>query len=76
MLLQVGVDKHAMTADQGYTALHFAAMERHQDVVDQLLQAGADKEAVDNNGFTAFDLAPLSLHQNLVLQTVSTFQGA
>ena len=47
-----GKDKH------GNTPLHIAAASNHLAVVLQLLKLGANKDAKDGNGKTAYELAP------------------
>lgn len=39
------------------TPLHFAAGKGHKDVVKYLLQKGADPHAMDDDGYTAADIA-------------------
>lgn len=46
----------------GRTALHHAAQRRHPDMVDTLLEAGADSNAVDAYGNTPLHLIVLSHH--------------
>lgn len=43
--------------ESGMTALMFAARDATIETVDLLLQYGADKSVMDNNGFTALDYA-------------------
>ncbi|KAF1328368.1 Calmodulin-binding transcription activator, partial [Globisporangium splendens] len=50
---------------QGQTALHLAAGCGHTDVVDVLVQSGADLFAVDFDGFTAADRAEKSGHSEV-----------
>ncbi|MCG8339937.1 MAG: ankyrin repeat domain-containing protein, partial [Cytophagales bacterium] len=49
----------------GQTALHKAAASGNKDIVDALLDAGADKTLQDNNGKTAGDLAEEAGHKDL-----------
>jgi len=46
----------------GKTALHCAAEKGYVDVVQLLLDLGADKSLVDNSGLTAYDLAFFNNH--------------
>lgn len=48
--LSAGVDPNSRDADSGYTPLHIAAYSRHAGVVQMLLEAGADPNAVDKHG--------------------------
>mmetsp|Transcript_18628 Transcript_18628/g.33333 ORF Transcript_18628/g.33333 Transcript_18628/m.33333 type:complete len:220 (-) Transcript_18628:523-1182(-) len=41
----------------GYTALHYAAISGKTIVINYLLKVGANKNAKDTNGMTAYDLA-------------------
>lgn len=43
--------------DSGYTALHYAALSGKGIVINYLLKAGAEKNAKDASGMTAYDLA-------------------
>ena len=49
-----------------HTPLHMAAMKGYQDVVMFLLEQGADRDALDNDGQTALDYAMLMSHDALV----------
>ena len=53
-----GVDVNEQGAN-ACTALHHAAQEKHADVVELLLQHGADKALRDNDGDTAADCASI-----------------
>ena len=48
------------------TALQLAAEEGHWEVVKLLLEAGADKDATDNAGYTALDSASANGHSEVV----------
>jgi cytohesin len=50
-LLKAGADKEAKNKDQE-TPLHVAARRGHADTVNALLKAGANVNAVDDNGKT------------------------
>jgi hypothetical protein len=52
--------------DEGFTALHQAAQEGHADIVQYLLDNGADIDLTDNDGATARDLAENNDHQDVV----------
>ncbi|CAK9000838.1 Ankyrin-2 (ANK-2) (Ankyrin-B) (Brain ankyrin) [Durusdinium trenchii] len=64
ILLQAAVDKDAKNND--YTALHVAAQAGHQNLINVLLQAGADQDAVARAGYTALHLASECGQQNAV----------
>jgi ankyrin repeat protein len=51
---------------QQQTALHFAALGGSQQLVAKLVEAGADKDAVDSGGFTPLWLAAHMGHLHLV----------
>ena len=51
LLIKWGADLEMVTVN-GYTALHFAAMEAQDDAVEVLLHAGAKIEAKDKQGRT------------------------
>ena len=53
------VDVNAVNSD-GRTALHCAARFAHAEVVRMLVDAGADVNAADNNGYTPLDAVLLS----------------
>ncbi|MDH3424304.1 MAG: ankyrin repeat domain-containing protein, partial [Gemmatimonadota bacterium] len=68
-LLRVGVDVNAARGD-GMTALHLSAEQGHDDVVRELLSAGADLEAGTRIGrYTALHLASRRGHVD-VLRTL------
>jgi len=51
------LEKGASVDKQGWTALHYAASGGHNNVIEKLLAAGADIDAVSPNGTTALMLA-------------------
>lgn len=51
------VDLDAQTKPGGWTALMFACRNGHEGVVKKLIQAGADINAVNDNGLTASNIA-------------------
>jgi ankyrin repeat protein len=50
----------------GQTPLHYAAMKGHADIVQTLLDHGADHEVVDMIDYTALDLAISYRHNNVI----------
>ena len=44
-----------VTADGGFTALHFAASEGHKEVVELLIATGADVNGTSDRGVTPLD---------------------
>ena len=52
--------------DNGRTALHWAALHGKIQVVEALLNAGADKAVKDEDGRTALDLAQYNNHPAIV----------
>jgi len=65
LLLQAGATVDAVDND-GYTALHDAAIMGKIQVVEALLNAGADKALKDNDGYTALDDAQRRNHPAIV----------
>ncbi|KAM0553381.1 hypothetical protein ACHAPJ_007395 [Fusarium lateritium] len=59
-LLEEGVDVNS-SDDQGHTAIHFAILRGHFDVMSLLSSKGADQTKKDNHGKSPFDLALLAL---------------
>jgi ankyrin repeat protein len=51
--------------ENGWTALHWAAVGGHKDVVELLLNKGADVTAEDTDGLTALDLAEYGGHKEV-----------
>ena len=58
--------EHAILNAWGKGALHAAAYQGHEDMVQVLLLAGADLEAVDNDGTTPLYLAAQQKHKGVV----------
>ncbi|MEO8052741.1 MAG: ankyrin repeat domain-containing protein [Acidobacteriota bacterium] len=52
LLLEVGLDVNATEPEKGQNALMWAAAEGHPDVVDLLIQKGANVNAASKSGFT------------------------
>ena len=52
--------------NDGYTALHYAAIDGQIQVVEALLNAGADKAVKGNDGMTALDEAQEKNHTAIV----------
>jgi ankyrin repeat protein len=57
LLLQADSDPNATDSEEGWSALMFAAAEGHRDVVQKLLEYGADVSLKDKDGDTAIDFA-------------------
>jgi len=57
---------HAIMNAWGKTALHAAAYRGHEELVQVLLQAGADLEAAGSDGFTPMYLAAPQKHEGIV----------
>lgn len=67
MLLQhVNGEALAARDDIGATALHYAAVEGHEKVVNVLLSRGADRQSKDNRGMAPLILAALKGHLGVV----------
>ena len=70
-LLQQGADVNAAQAD-GLTALHWAAMNNHGDIVDVLLYAGATVRPLTRvGGYTPLHLAARAGHAEIVTKLVA-----
>ncbi len=72
--LEKGADVNA-AADNGATALHWAAARGGADVVRVLLKAGADTSRPDGNGLTALMLAEKKGHGE-VAELIRKYSGA
>ena len=57
LLLNGGADPNGASTGNGRTPLHFAAYRGHKDVVQILLDKGADPSRTDNSGCTPLSLA-------------------
>lgn len=53
------LDRRMSRFEQGQTPLHFAISRNSHDILDLLIELGADLEAEDRNGQTAFAVAML-----------------
>ncbi len=64
-LIEAGTDVNTHDGDQKWTALHFAARDQLQDIVQLLLVNGADPNALECFGYTpigrCLDVSPPSL---------------
>lgn len=70
-LLQQGSDVNAAQAD-GLTALHWAAMNNHGDIIDVLLYAGATVKPLTRvGGYTPLHLAARAGHAEIVTKLVA-----
>jgi uncharacterized protein len=57
LLVERGCSPDARASDQGYTALHLAANNGNVELIEFLIQAGADRNLKTGAGETAYDLA-------------------
>ena len=76
-LIEKGADANSRTSANGWSALHYAAMNGNVEIVQALLKAGADANyagAKDGQASTAKALKPLSLAQGM-LDVVTQIQG-
>ena len=68
-LIEKGADANSRTSPNGWSALHYAAMNGNVEIVQALLKAGADANyagAKDGQASTAKALKPLSLAQGML----------
>ncbi|XP_037539044.1 ankyrin repeat domain-containing protein SOWAHC [Nematolebias whitei] len=56
----------------GFTALHWAAKQGRQDVVEMMLRSGADINIRSHGGYTALHLASIHGHQDIVQTLISS----
>eukprot|EP01032_Pedospumella_encystans_P008063 gene8063-9610_t len=61
-------------AQLGYNALHYAAFNGHKEVIQELLNAGADVNAVTTDNYSAFMLATLGGFTEVVEMLLQTTQ--
>ncbi|XP_013878458.1 ankyrin repeat domain-containing protein SOWAHC isoform X2 [Austrofundulus limnaeus] len=54
------------------TALHWAAKQGHQEVVEMMLRSGADVNIRSNGGYTALHLASIHGHQDVVRTLIAS----
>jgi hypothetical protein len=77
-LLKKGADANSRTSPNGWSALHYAAMNGNVEIVQALLKAGADANyagARDGQANSAVALKPMSLALGM-LDVVSQVQAA
>jgi ankyrin repeat protein len=55
-LISYGVNVNMKAEYSGWTALHFASVRDHTEIIQILLDNGADKHVQNNNGSTALSL--------------------
>ncbi|CAK9059478.1 unnamed protein product [Durusdinium trenchii] len=68
VVFRKGFAKNSWKLPSIHMALHFAALAGQQNLVEKLLQAGANKEAVGTDGHTALHVAAARGHENVVQQ--------
>ena len=74
-LIQAEADLNAVDSN-GWTALHLAAGNGHEVVMEQLLQAKADPTIVAKDGCTATKLAQDNGHAGLAKRLQAAAQGS
>lgn len=67
-----GVDLDTLTVGNGYSALHFAALSGHADLIDFLLGHGLDPDVRDNDGDTPLHFAAVCGHAQAVRRLLSS----
>lgn len=65
------LDRRMSRFEQGQTPLHFAMNQKRYDMLDLLLELGADVEAVDKNGQTPLVLAMLRGDQTAIKSLIA-----
>lgn len=65
LLIEAGADINAQ-GDGGYTPLHEACTQRKRNVVELLLQYGADQSICERDGLTPLDLAEMFEAEEIV----------
>ena len=63
-LLEAGADINAKDAD-GFTPLHHAARNNHEDIVQFLINSGCDHQLLNNEGLKAQEIAPEPLKSHI-----------
>ena len=66
-LLEAGADPNNYRDDYGSNALHRAAVSGHNDVINTLIEAGAEVNVKDNIGRTALYRAVVNDHRDVVI---------
>lgn len=74
MYLLAGLDEQHRD-NSGWTPLHYASFEGHQEVCEALLEAGAKIDESDNDGKGALMLAAQEGHTNLVERLLKKHQA-